>query len=279
MTEPAENTAVAERPTTELAEFRGTVDRMGDQFLAALPQHVSVDKFQRTVITAVTMQPELLGSDRRTLLASCMKAASDGLLLDNRDAALVRFGREVQYMPMVGGILKRMRQSGEIKAVCTDVVYAGDEFDYWTDENGKHLTHRPALNRGEPTHAYAIINTHDGGIYIEVMDAAQVEKVRAVSRTGSSAGGPWSKWWDQMARKTVLRRLAKTAPMSTDLGTLLHTDDDFADLGHPETQVTQPQRTRPRVLDAVAGIGHETVADESAMAAAVDGDEKPRGSI
>lgn len=241
-------------------EFRTTVDRLGDQFLAALPQHISVDKFKRTVITAVTMNPDLLEADRRSLLASCMKAASDGLLLDGRDAALVKFFNkktgvsEVQYMPMIGGILKRMRQSGDIKSVCSDVVHAGDEFDYWTDENGKHLTHRPAKSaRGDITHAYAIINTVDSGVYIEIMDFDQVEKVRAVSRTKDS--GPWSQWWDQMARKTVLRRLSKSAPMSTEIADLLQRDDALVDFNQATGEVIQnrPAPTRPRALAAIAG--------------------------
>lgn len=237
-----------------ITEFRQTVDAMGNQFLAALPQHVTVEKFKRTVITAVTMNADLLQADRRSLLASCMKAASDGLLLDNRDAALVKFGNEVQYMPMVGGILKRMRQSGEIKSVCTDVVYAGDSFDYWTDENGKHLKHHPAKeSRGDqPTHAYAIINTKDGGVYIEVMDREQIDRVRAVSKTGKSERGPWAQWWSEMARKTVLRRLAKTAPMATDVADMLSRDDaDNVDLGQ-ETTVTQIRPTRPTRLAALA---------------------------
>lgn len=252
---------------TAVSEFRMTVDAMGAQFLAALPQHVPVEKFKRTVITAVTMQPDLLNSDRRSLLAACMKAASDGLLLDNRDAALVKFGQDVQYMPMIGGILKRMRQSGEIKAVCTDVVYDGDQFDYWTDENGKHLTHRPAKDaRGDvATHAYAIINTKDGGTYIEVMDRDQVERVRAVSKTGKSERGPWTQWWSEMARKTVLRRLAKTAPMATDVADMLHRDDsDNVDFG--DTTVTQIRPTRPRALAALAPETEPTAAPDAEAA-------------
>lgn len=256
-----------------LQEFRGTVDHMGNQFLAALPQHVSVEKFKRTVITAVTMNADLLQADRRSLLASCMKAASDGLLLDNRDAALVIFkskdyGPQVQYMPMIGGILKRMRQSGEVKSVATDVVHENDKFDHWRDENGEHLNHRPAYgeDRGQVTLAYAIVNTQDGGVYIEVMDRAQIEKVRAVSKTGASEKGPWNNWWDEMARKTVLRRLAKRAPMSTDVAEMLYRDDaDNIDLSQ-ETTVTQIRPTRPTRLAALAPATDGATALDGAIA-------------
>lgn len=243
--------------TTAIAEFRGTVEQLGDQFLAALPAHIPVEKFKRTVLTAVTMNDKLLNADRRSLLASCMKAASDGLLLDNRDAALVMFGNDVQYMPMIGGILKRMRQSGDIKSVTAEVVYENDSFDRWVDETGDHLKHTPNYDgdRGELRLAYSLIVTTDGGVYIEVMDRAQINAVRAVSKTGRSESGPWAKWESEMWRKTVLRRGAKRAPMSTDLAELFERDDANYDLSATVTQLRDPNAprpTRPRALESIA---------------------------
>lgn len=258
-----------------LQEFRGTIDAMGSQFLAALPAHVPVEKFKRTVITAVTMQPELLQCDRRSLLASCMKAASDGLLLDNRDAALVKFGDQVQYLVMVGGVLKRMRQSGEVKSVSTGIVYDADDFTHWLDEAGEHIKHVPSYgeDRGEATLAYAIVTTHDGGVYIEVMDRAQIERVRAVSRTSRSENGPWVKWWDEMARKTVLRRLAKRAPMATDVADLLHRDDAET-IDHATGEVSQIRPTRPTRLAAISAPQNATDG-ANALDTAIGEDEAP----
>jgi recombinational DNA repair protein RecT len=61
-----------------------------------------------------------------------------------------------------------------------------------------------------------------------------------------------------MARKTVLRRLAKTAPMATDVAELLHRDDaDNVDLNQTGAIVTHippaNRATRPRALEAIAG--------------------------
>jgi len=92
--------------------MRGTLVKMQPEFAAALPPQIPVEKFIRTTLTAVQMNPDLLQADRRSLLGACMKAAQDGLLLDGREAAPVIFntkdGKKVQYMPMVGGILKKM---------------------------------------------------------------------------------------------------------------------------------------------------------------------------
>ena len=104
-------------------DFRAMVQRMENEFLAALPPQIDVSKFTRTLMTSVQMNPELLQADRKSLLSACMKAAQDGLLLDGREAALVcynardragQFVKMAQYMPMVSGILKKVRQSGEL---------------------------------------------------------------------------------------------------------------------------------------------------------------------
>jgi recombination protein RecT len=99
---------------TPMEAMRGTLVKMQPEFQSALPPQISVEKFIRTTLTAVQMNPELLSADRRSLLGACMKAAQDGLLLDGREAAPVIFrtkeGPKVQYMPMVGGILKEASQ-------------------------------------------------------------------------------------------------------------------------------------------------------------------------
>jgi len=218
---------------TPIENFRATVQRMGVEFRAALPPQIPVERFIRTTITAVQMSPQLLDADRRSLLAACMRAAQDGLLPDGREAALVIFKSKggtptVQYMPMVGGLFKKARNSGEIASIGAHVVYERDAFDYVLGDDEK-IDHKPFLgaDRGKPIAAYAIAKTKDGAIYREVMSHADIEKVRAVSRAKSD-DSPWSNWWDEMARKTVFRRLAKRLPSSADLEQTLEHDNEVS---------------------------------------------------
>jgi recombination protein RecT len=212
---------------TPIEAVRTTLTRMAPEFLAALPSQIPVDRFIRTTVTAVQMNPALLNADRRTLLASTMRAAQDGLLCDGREAALVLFGQSVQYMPMVGGILKKLRQSGELASISAHVVYSHDDFDYQLGDD-ERISHKPHLgeDRGKAIAVYAIARTKDGATYREVMSVADVEKVRATSRAKNS--GPWVQWWDEMARKTVIRRLAKRLPSSADLDQVLLSDNEVA---------------------------------------------------
>jgi recombination protein RecT len=231
---------------TPMEAMRGTLVRMQPEFAAALPPQIPVEKFIRTTLTAVQMNPELLGADRRSLLGACMKAAQDGLMLDGREAAPVIFrtkeGPKVQYMPMVGGILKKIRNSGELASISAQVVYDKDHFEYELGDN-EQIIHKPFLSsdRGQPIACYAIAKTKDGAIYREVMSVADVEKVRNSSRAAQS--GPWVQWWDEMAKKTVIRRIAKRLPSSADVDSLFESDNEAS--GFVQVQRQEPINITP----------------------------------
>jgi recombination protein RecT len=214
---------------TPMEAMRGTLVKMQPEFASALPPQIPVEKFIRTTLTAVQMNPELLSADRRSLLGACMKAAQDGLLLDGREAAPVIFntkdGKKVQYMPMVGGILKKIRNSGELASISANVVYDKDFFEYELGDD-ERIVHKPFLgaDRGQQLAVYAVAKTKDGAIYREVMSVADVEKVRAASRAGKF--GPWADWWDEMAKKTVIRRMAKRLPSSADVDQVFESDNE-----------------------------------------------------
>src|SRR5262245_58378968 len=125
-------------------EVRGTIQRMAPQFKAALPAQIPVERFVRVVQTAVATNTDLLQCERTSLYAAAMKCAQDGLLPDGREAAIVKYGSTARYMPMVGGIAKKIRNSGELKTLNAEVVYENDTYDHWSDEKGEHFEHRKA---------------------------------------------------------------------------------------------------------------------------------------
>lgn len=227
-------------------EVRGSLQKLSSQFKAALPPQIPVERFIRVAQTAITTSPQLMEANRASLWAACVKAAQDGLLPDGKEAVLVTYktkaGIIANYQPMVGGILKKVRNSGELASISPHIVYSNDEFEFWIDEAGEHLKHKPKLGgeRGEPTHVYAIAKTKDGAVYIEVMTTEEIEKVRSSSRAKDS--GPWVNWWGEMARKTVIRRLAKRLPMSTDLDDVIRRDDELYDLDKSEASNGKSQR-------------------------------------
>ena len=215
------------KPQTPVEQIRTQLIQMTPEFRNALPNHIKPEKFQRVVMTVVQQTPALLNADRRSLFASCIKCAADGLIPDGREAALVMFGNQVQYMPMLAGIQKRVRNSGEIASIQAHVIYENDAFVIrrGLDETIEHTPLFPG-ERGKPIGAYAIAKFKDGSDPVfEVMDLSAIERVRGVSR--SKNNGPWVQWWDEMARKTVFRRLSKWLPMDADADELVRRDDEI----------------------------------------------------
>ena len=241
--------------TTAIAQVRQQLTQMGPEIAKVLPEHVTTDRFERVTLTALQRSPDLLGCDRKSLFESVMQCAADGLQPDGREAALTKFGNKVAYMPMVAGILKKIRQSGDLATITAHVVYEADQFDYWIDDEGEHLTHRPEM-LGEPGNAravYAMARTTDGSVYIEVLRMSDIDRIRKASRSGGR--GPWADWWDQMAKKSAIRRLAKRLPMSTDLERVVQRDDQFYPYQDASPRDVTP--SQPSASDALAALTDE----------------------
>ncbi len=209
-------------------EIRQQLIEMRAQLKAQLPDGIPVERFHGIVMTAVQMTPDLALCERKSLLLSVLRCAADGLYPDGRDAAIVPYNDRkrgvtvAQYMPMVAGILKRARNSGEITSVSAQAVYENDHFDYELGDR-EVLRHRPAMGeRGALIGAYAIVRTRDGGIYRSVMDKHEIERRRAASAAPDSPA--WRDWYDEQACKVVLRHCLKRAPQSSVLDRLLHTE-------------------------------------------------------
>ena len=230
---------------------------------ALLPSGVTFEAFTRAAATAMAQNPELAGAEPKSVIQSLIRCATHGLVPDNREAALVTFREKggaikAQYIPMVDGVLKRARQSGQIAVIAAKAVFIGDTFDYWMDEQGEHINYRPTFTgRGEFQLAFSFAKLHSGELIVEVMPKEDIERVRAASKTGNSEYGPWAKWYDRMAVKSVLHRLARRLPSASELVSMLESGDEF-DFGRQQQQA-KPVPSATRALDAMRSQQHPPV--------------------
>jgi phage RecT family recombinase len=185
-----------------------------EQVALAVPEGVSPRKMLRVAATAVLENPELARPDlRASLLQATLKAAADGLVPDGRQAAFVIFGGKepkIVYMAMIGGLRDIAAEHGW--AIFTACVYENDGFD--PDFENMKANHKPprlGQDRGPLIGAYAAAQHRDGRRMLEVMDKAEIDKVRATSR--SAATGPWKDWYERQAEKTLGRRIFKKLPL------------------------------------------------------------------
>lgn len=213
-------------------DIRRNIQLLEPQFKMVLPPHITPERFIRITMTAIQGEPRLVNkATRQSLYAACMQAAQDGLLPDKREGVINVYGDQAKWMPMVGGICKKARNSGEISSIDAQVVYEKDEYDSWIDERGQHFKHVKSRDAdrtaGEVRLTYAYAITKDGGFYFEEVDEKQMAAIEGYSKAGNDS--PWKgPFRDEMRRKSALRRLAKyRLPSSTDLEEVLHRDDDL----------------------------------------------------
>lgn len=254
--------------------WKATLEKQMPTISEAMPSHVGQERFQRIAANAIGSDHYLLKAlkdNPRTVWSALMTAAKDGLLLDGREAALVAYGGKngyvATYIPMIGGILKMMRQSGEVSSLTAHVVYANDQFDYGLGDH-EFIEHKPFMTgaRGEMVLAYAVLKTKDGGIYREVMPR---EDILAVKRISKAKNGPWNGPFEsEMWKKTVLRRLAKRAPLSTDVLDLIQREDGMYDLSQP----AKPKTTLDMVTGETRALENQRQQDDDDTPETLDGE-------
>lgn len=242
-TEQLKAAAGAKVPAKPIGE-RTLADLMSDakikaQMALALPKHLNADRLARIAMTEMRRVPALAKTSPESFLGAIMQCAQLGLEPSNGlgHAYLIPFGNgkdskgraNVQLIIGYRGMIDLARRSGQILSISARAVYEHDDFSY---EYGLHedLKHVPfeGGDAGVLTHVYAVARLKDGGVQFEVMSRKQIEAVRAQSKAANS--GPWVTHFEEMAKKTVIRRLFKYLPVSIEMqqATVL---DEAADAG------------------------------------------------
>lgn len=226
-----------------------SLSKMEPEFAKSLPAQIPSARFVRVASTAIRNNPKLVECDKASLYSAFHRCAQTGLVPDGREAAIVPFGTTAQFMPMIGGITKLARNSGEIKTINSQIVYKNDAYEHWIDEKGEHFKHIPARgDRGEALLVYAFCQTKDDGVFFEEMTMTDIKAIENMSR---QKNGPWSgPFRTEMMRKSAIRRLLKyRVPSSTDVDDLIRSDDNMYEQSKPEPKPAEPVSSRLR--DAV----------------------------
>lgn len=200
----------------------GLLEQMKSEIARCLPKHLTTERMTRIALTELRKTPKLQECDPMSFIASIMQASQLGLEpgvlgscylipFNNKAKGIV----ECTFMPGYRGFLDLARRSGQIVSLVARSVYANDEFSY---EFGlkENLTHKPALTgRGELVAVYAVAILKDGGHQFDVMSRADVDMIRQQSKSANN--GPWVTHFEEMAKKTVLRKLFKWLPCSVEM--------------------------------------------------------------
>jgi recombination protein RecT len=230
---------VTERAVSPVKSGKTVFDvlvEMQDKFGAAIPKAsgLTPERFIRMIMNEFSKNPNLLRCGRESLLGACMQASQLGLEFGPLGLVyLVPFkdhGRdECQMITGYKGLVQLYYRSPEVQSVYADVVYEGDEFDFYRDHTGPKMHHKPCRveDRGEPTHYYGQVVLSRGGSVLKVMDVDDIRARRdKFSKALDSKFSPWNTNPTAMHLKTPIRAMAPWVPLSTDTAQALAGDEE-----------------------------------------------------
>ena len=218
-------------------------ENVKEQFAAAIPEWLSVDRMLRVVFTSVMKSPKLLECTQESILSAVMQCCQLGLepilgrahLIPYQNSKLINGTwqkvYECQFQPGYQGLIDLGQRSGKIANVYALVVYEKDFFEHEEGFNRK-LIHRPypGEDAGKPIGAYAVWELSNGVRTFDFMYLHEIYKRRDVSQAYQYAASqlaknkndkkaletPWIKWEADMMKKTVIINSSKTKPASIE---------------------------------------------------------------
>ena len=241
MANTAIQTAVKQKSEIEVKkkDLNKLVEAMAPAIKKALPSVITPERFTRMVLSAISSNPKLAACDGKSFLGAMMQAAQLGLEPNTPlgQAYIIPYGNQAQFQIGYKGLIDLAYRSGEVTIVDAQIVYEHDEFEYELGLDPK-LKHKPALkDRGNPILYYAMFRTKEGGFGFQVMSIDDIRK-HAQKFSKSFSSGPWQSNFDEMAKKTVLKKALKYAPLKSDFAKAVAADEtiktaieeDMADL-------------------------------------------------
>lgn len=239
-----------------------------EQFAAALPKHLSSERFTRIAITCVRQNPKLAECSVPSLLGSLMTVAQLGLepgvlgqcyLIPFKNAKLGT--TECQLQLGYKGMIELLRRTGQLSDIYAYPVYSNDEF---TIEYGleRKLTHKPAFThpdgRGLIVGFYSVAILKDGTKAFEYMTKKEIEQHEEKYRKGKFKNDIWVKNFEEMAMKTVTKKMLKWLPISVEMIENLRKDNGTFEVNKETKEVVQAETPEMNVFEDAEVVDQET---------------------
>ena len=235
----APETAIAQKQKPKA--LKDYVNKMSSQIAVALPANLTPERFQRIVLTAISSNPKLEECTPQSFLGAMMTAAQLGIepntplgrgyLIPRKAKKDNVYIDECTFQLGYKGLIDLAYRSGEVVNIGAHTVYANDKFRVTLGLNAD-IEHEPTMGeRGDPIAFYAYYKTKGGAYgfeYMTVEDAREHAKKfsEAVKKGWSS---PWNTNFEEMAKKTVLKKALKYAPLSTEVAAKISMDETVHD--------------------------------------------------
>ena len=259
------------------ASIKDLIKSYEGQFAKALPSVMTPERFARIATTAVTQNPDLAKCTPSSFMGALLQACQLGLEPNTPlgQAYLIPYNngragnKECQFQIGYKGLIELAHRSGELKSIESHVVYNNDvfEFEYGLEPKLKHIPTQEA-DKGDVVWVYAVYHLVNGGYGFEVMSKADINAHR--NKFSKAKNSPaWTDSWEEMAKKTVVKKALKYAPLKSDFQraitsdeatvNMVQADDGEVDLIQAEYTVEEdvaeetPQKEAQETIDAETG--------------------------
>ncbi|ENR6006320.1 recombinase RecT [Citrobacter freundii] len=173
---------------------------------------------------------------------------------------------DISYM----GLLHLAQSTGSIKWGQCKLVYSNDTYESNGLDTAPTHKYNAFGDRGEVVGGYCTVKTADGDYLTEEMSLAEIKATEATSK---AKNGPWKNFWEEMARKTIVKRASKYWPRAERLDNAIHViNEDEGIFQEPvmahksEEDIREDERRKQQeVIDHV-----QTLCDEMAQAENMD---------
>lgn len=246
-----ESTAVVSQGKKTLKEY---LEERRPEIKAMLPTHVNIERFMKSALLAVARDRNLQSCTSLSLFTAVINAAELGLDFTpgKAHAYLVKYGDKAQFMPSYKGMIDLARRSGDVKKIESVIVKENDQFriKFGTEPGIEHEPPKKGA-RGEMIGVYAVATFADGEKQFDYMAKEEIDSIRKRSKAANS--GPWVTDYAEMARKTVVRRLFKYLPCSSDmLSRAIEADNQAVGLVDYEIEPLEDGEKTSRLADRLA---------------------------
>lgn len=278
-TQPRSNNAIPwEKKSAQqkLDDIRELFTTKRAQLQACLGREVSLERFCQVAIMAIQANPTLLNCTKLTLFSSVASAIKLNLEIDERGHAyLIPYKQTCQLIIGYRGLMELARRSGSIQKIVARRVREDEQFEVLQGTE-ERIAHGYKRDSKAPVVAYYAVATYvaknaDGDLVdftqFEVMDMDEIEAIR--SRSKAKDNGPWVTDYDEMAKKTVVRRLCKYLPLTPVAAEAIALDGEDAlgkkpSYGFDFSEVIEPGMEPKRIEDPVSVA--ETIDDVATQA-------------
>lgn len=209
---------------TKNMKIEDMIKAMSPEIKNALPEVITPERFTRMALSTLNNNVKLRDCSPVTFLAAMMNAAQLGLEPNTPlgQAYLIPYKNhgkmECQFQIGYKGLIDLVYRNPNIQTVQAQCVYENDAFEYELGLEPK-LVHKPALtDRGSLILVYALWKAENGGYGFEVMSKDDIDAhARRYSQSYNSSSSPWKSNFEEMAKKTVIKKCLKYAPLRSDI--------------------------------------------------------------